>query len=152
MITVQDMMTPDPVTLTQYNTMYDARTLMEKSSFRHVPIVDDDQRLIGLVTQRNILANGVSSQDYADKGELSKIESGTFLADIMTKKLVTIGAEANITTAAQLIHQNKIGCLPVVDDNDSLVGIITDHDFVAITMRLLEIMDATEPLDVEESF
>jgi len=152
MITVRDMMSPKPITLSRLNSLYDARMLMAEKSFRHVPIVGDDGELIGLVTQRNVLASGVSSQAHIDKDELAKIETGTLLADIMTTDLVTITAGASISAAAQLIHKHKFGCLPVVDDKGHLVGIITDHDFVEITMQLLDMMDASEPFDEDDEF
>ena len=147
MITVAEIMTSNPITLLRFNSLSDARSLMDEKSIRHIPIVDDEQKLIGLVTQRDILSRGISSQKYADKNELSKIESGILLADIMTTKLISITANLQITNAAQLIFNKKIGCLPVTNYKNKLVGIITDHDFVAITIQLLDIMEQGEPLD-----
>ena len=144
MITVQDMMTPNPLTLSRYNSLHDARKLMQQNRFRHVPIVDDTHQLIGLVTQRNVLSHGLSSQDFIDSEELKKIETGTLLADIMTSEITTVTADMKIDDAAQLIYKKKFGCLPVVDENYQLVGIITDHDFVAMTMQLLDMMNVLE--------
>lgn len=150
MITVQEMMSPDPVTLSRYNTLHDARQMMEEKQFRHIPIVDEDSRLIGLVTQRNVLAHGVSSQQLASRDELTAIESGTLLADIMISDVVTVTAGVKINDAAHLVHKNKFGCLPVVDRDHRLLGIITDHDFVEITIELLDMMEQREPLEIED--
>lgn len=147
MITVQDMMTANPVTLSRYDSLHDARQTMQKNRFRHIPIVDENKQLIGLVTQRNVFASGISMQDRLPQEELSKIETGTLLADIMSTELVTITPEVKIADAAHIIHKKKFGCLPVVDSNNQLIGIITDHDFVAITIQLLDMMDASEPLE-----
>lgn len=152
MINVQDMMSPDPIVLSPNDSLYDARVLMQEKSFRHVPIVDAEGSLVGLVSQRNVLESGVSSQVHIDKDELARIETGTLLSDIMTTNLTTVNAQANISDAAQLIHKHKFGCLPVVDNNNKLTGIITDHDFVEITIQLLDMMDASEPLDEDSSF
>ena len=57
----------------------------------------------------------------------------------MTTELTTVTAGNSIIDAAKLIYKTKFGCLPVVDENYRLVGIITDHDFVAITIQLLEV-------------
>jgi len=150
MITVQEMMTANPFTLSRYNSLSDARSLMDEKKIRHIPIVDDEHQLIGLITHRDILSRGTPSQKHADKDELNKIESGIILADIMTTKIISITSNLQITNAAQLIYNKKIGCLPVTNYKNKLVGIITDHDFVAITIQLLDIMEQEEPL-VDES-
>lgn len=147
MLTVAEFMTPDPVTLSRFNSLADARKVMSENRFRHIPIVEEDQRLVGLVSERNVLANGISSQDFIDNEELSKIESGTLLADIMTSELTTVTTNMKIADAAHLIHKKKYGCLPVVDAAYRLHGIITDHDFVAITIQLLDTMEQNEPLN-----
>ncbi len=150
MITVKEMMTTNPITLSRHNNLSDARKLMEEKRFRHLPIVDNNNQLVGLVTQRNVLANSVSQRVMIDLEELNRIESGTLLTDIMTRELTTVTTDVKIGDAAQLIYKNKFGCLPVVDKNNQLIGIITDHDFVAITIQLLDVIEATEPLEMEE--
>lgn len=147
MITVQEMMSENPKTLSRYSSLYDARKMMFDNGFRHIPIVGDNNQLIGLVTQRTVLSNGVSSQQFIQSEELSKIESGTLIADIMTTNLITVTADMKIAHAAHLIHRKKIGCLPVVNRNNELIGIITDHDFVAISIQLMDMMDDGEPME-----
>lgn len=149
MITVEEIMTKDPVTLSQYNSLHDARKLMREKRFRHIPIVDENKILIGLVTQRNVLEHGISSQSFIEEDELAKIEQGTLLADVMTTNLKTVRPSVRIADAAHLVHKHKFGCLPVTNQSDQLVGIITDHDFVEITIQLLDMMDASEPIDEE---
>ncbi|MCW8876639.1 MAG: CBS domain-containing protein [Kangiellaceae bacterium] len=149
MITVAEIMTKDPATLSRYNSLSDARKLMSEKRFRHIPIVDENDTLIGLVTQRTVLEHGITSQNFIDSEELAKIEQGTLLADIMTTNLTTISPNLKIGDAAALIHKHKFGCLPVVDGNNQLVGIITDHDFVEMTIQLLDMMEQSEPLDDE---
>jgi len=144
MITVEQVMTANPVSLSQYNSLHDARQLMNERRFRHIPIVDESNNLIGLISHSNVLANGVSSQDYANSDELAKIEQGTLLADIMTKNVTTITSSLSIVDAAQIIYRKKFGCLPVVDTDNKLVGIITDHDFVGFTLQLLDMMEQSE--------
>jgi len=150
MITIEELMTPNPLTLSQYSSLADARKLMNEKQIRHVPVVNEDKELIGLVTQRTVLTHGVSSQTFASEKELAKIEAGVLLSDIMTKNLTTATSNWGIRKAAQIIHKTKFGCLPVVDDENKLVGIITDHDFVATTIHLLEMMEQSEPLEDDE--
>ncbi|WP_444998263.1 CBS domain-containing protein [Aliikangiella sp. IMCC44359] len=149
MLTVEDVMTPKPITLSRYNSMADARKLMNEHGFRHLPVVDEQQQVIGLVSQRNILANSISSQSYIDAKELAKIEVGTLVADFMTTEITTITQNTCITDAALLIHKKKFGCLPVVNNQNELIGIITDHDFVAISVQLLDMMTQSEPPEPE---
>ncbi len=150
MIIVDDIMTKSPMTLSRLNNLSDARALMTENRFRHIPIVDESNILIGLVTQRNVLAHGIASQDFLEKETLATIERGTLLEEIMTTDLVTISPTMKIADAAHLIHKYKYGCLPVVNKSDQLVGIITDHDFVGITIQLLEMMDVVEPIEDSE--
>ena len=147
MISVKEMMTTNPFTLSRFDSLSDARSLMDEKNIRHIPIVDEDLKLIGLVTQRDILSRGITSQKHADRDELEKIESGIILADIMTTKIISITTNLQINNAAQLIFSKKIGCLPVTNFQNKLEGIITDHDFVAMTIQLLDIMEQKEPLD-----
>jgi len=150
MITVEDVMTRDPVTLSRFNSLADARKPMNEKRFRHIPIVNEHKELIGLVTQRNVFQHGVSSQTFMDENELSQIETGTLLSDVMTTHLTTVSPTQNIRHAAQLVFKNKFDCLPVIDDDGKLLGIITDHDFVEMTLHLLELMDEKEPIELDD--
>lgn len=150
MITIEELMTPKPLTLSQYSSLADARKTMKENRIRHIPVVNEAQELIGLVTQRTVLTHGVSSQTFASDKELADIEAGVLLSDIMTKNLTTITPDCGVREAAQIIHKQKFGCLPVVTDKNKLVGIITDHDFVATTIHLLELMEQSEPIEDDE--
>lgn len=146
MLTVAEFMSPNPLTLSRFNSLADARKSMKDNGFRHIPIVDDDGSLVGLVSERNVLAHGGSSQNYLEPEEQAKIESGTLLADVMVTQVTSIPVAMNIADAAHLVHQKKFGCLPVVDAHNQVLGIITDHDFVSITMQLLDLMAQNEPV------
>jgi len=150
MITISEVMTPDPYTLDRYQSMADARKLMREKKIRHIPIVDADDKLVGLVSHRNLVANAVPYQDFANEHELAEIESGILLEDIMTKNVVSITPDYEVSKAAEIVHRNKFGCLPVVDKDNRVIGIITDHDFVAITLHLLELMNDMEPPEIDD--
>ena len=93
-----------------------------------------------------MLAHGGSSQHYLTAEEQAKIESGTLIADVMESNVTSIFENMNIADAARLVHKKKFGCLPVVDENHQVCGIITDHDFVSITLQILDLMEQNEPL------
>ncbi|WP_144393013.1 CBS domain-containing protein [Pleionea sediminis] len=150
MIAIEDVMTQNPITLSRFNSLADARKLMKDKGFRHVPIVNEFGELVGLVTQRTIYQYGISSQTFMDEKELSEIETGTLLSDIMTTELTTVSPRCKVNRAAEIIHKHKFGCLPVVDADKKLKGIITDHDFVTICVQLLEMLEESEPLEDDE--
>lgn len=150
MIQIEDVMTRNPSTLSRFSSLADARQLMSENKFRHVPVVDDDGGLLGIVSQRNVLAHGNADALAIGKEELLENEKGILLADIMTSGLITITPKTSIRAAAQLILKHKVGCLPVLDHESKMVGIVTDTDFVAITTQLLEIMEETDPVSYDE--
>ncbi|AMG31177.1 CBS domain-containing protein [Grimontia hollisae] len=146
MFTVQDMMSTHVITLTSKNTISDAKCLMESHRIRHVPIVNEQGQLEGLVTQRDVLAAQTSSLEKA-VGDNDPMM--TPLSRFLQRSLYTVSPCAGLKAAALYMQEHKIGCLPVIK-NDKLVGIITDSDFVAIAITLLEIQEETEPMEQDE--
>ncbi len=134
MITIDEIMTTNPYTLSETDTLEDARTLMTEKKIRHIPITDQDKKLQGLVTQRDILqATDPDAQQ----------QDGVKLADIMIKHVSVINTSDSLRQAALFLQSHKYGCLPVVGD-DRLVGIITDSDFITIAINLLEQVELAE--------
>lgn len=118
---VSDLMTRKLRTLDKNATVEDALNLLEELFIRHVPIVDDDGRLLGLVTQRDLLA-----------WEHKKMPD-VAVREIMRTDLVTASPSQTLRSAAETMIFNKYGCLPVVDDGE-LVGIITETDFLKLAI------------------
>ncbi|TVR30230.1 MAG: IMP dehydrogenase [Balneolaceae bacterium] len=104
----------DPVTLPSTATVKDARALMKKHKIGGIPIVEPDNRLVGIVTNRDL-----RFEHYVDK------ELGT----IMTRNnLITAKANTNLEEAEEILQQYKVEKLPIVDSNNILVGLITFKD------------------------
>jgi CBS domain-containing membrane protein len=113
-----------------------ARHLMKAGRIRHLPVIDGDERLIGLITHRKLLAAWVSHGD--PKHEKPREIAREIPVDmLMETDVVTIGPDAPAAEAARLLETWKIGCLPVVDGG-KLVGIVTEADFVRFARKLLE--------------
>jgi CBS domain-containing protein len=140
MLTLNEIMVSDLHTLEANNTLQDAVELMKSKKIRHIPIVGSNNQLLGLVTQRDILA--ASSPDSTNKQQ----EMSTPLNAIMITKLDTVNKDTDLRQAALFLQQHKHGCLPVVEDN-TLVGLVTDTDFVSVAINLLEMLEATEPVE-----
>ncbi|MFO6423667.1 CBS domain-containing protein [Motilimonas sp. KMU-193] len=135
MITVADIMTSSLYTLSPQDTLSQAAELMAEKRIRHIPILEQD-KLVGLISERDLLAAKQSSV-IKETGEHS-LWSSIELDKVMTKNLTTVDPKASVKAAALYIQQHKFGCLPVVK-NGKLIGIITDTDFVAVAINLLEL-------------
>lgn len=134
---VSEIMTRDVIGLPPSATLAEARTLMQRHHIRHLLILEDN-RLIGLVSQRDILAAQESSLEQGLNGQFLEQHS---VADIMIKEVTTVSPKAGIREAALYLQKHKYGCLPVID-KEQLVGIVTDSDFVAVAIHLMEVLDA----------
>ncbi len=151
MLTVSEIMSREPYTLSPDDSLADARKLIALHHIRHVPIVTDDAVLVGLVSQRDVLAAGDSSILLDHPEERAADERFVALSCIMTSPVQTVNESSSLRGTAMHLQQNKLGCLPVTKD-ERLVGIITDSDFVGIAINLMEQLEAAEPDFGEDSF
>lgn len=104
--------------------------LMDWEHIRHVPVEDDEHRLVGLVTHRTLLR--LMAQGRIVPGEALPV------SEIMHRHVYTTGPDTPTLEAARVMKEHQVGCLPVVDDENRLVGIITAHDFMSMAAQLLE--------------
>lgn len=146
MLTVADIMTREPYTLGPDDSLASARQMMAEHHIRHIPILSTDSNLIGIVTQRDVLA--ASDSSVLNRGADSGSEGYVALSSIMTAPAQTVVESASLRGTAMHLQKNKLGCLPVLREG-RLVGIITDSDFVAIAVHLMEQIEAGEPEETE---
>jgi CBS domain-containing protein/gamma-glutamyl:cysteine ligase YbdK (ATP-grasp superfamily) len=104
--------------------------LMDWEHVRHVPVEDDRHRLVGLVTHRTLLR-------LLAKGRIAPGDA-VAVSEIMHRELVTVAPDTPTLEAVALMKEHRIGCLPVVEEDGRLVGIVTDRDFVNMAAQLLE--------------
>jgi CBS domain-containing protein len=143
MITVEEFMSSELCTMSETDSVNDARKVMRERHIRHIPVTDDENRLIGLVTQRDILAAAVPEPAGGECKTSATGEVDIRLADIMIKDVSVVDKTDSLRTAAIYMQSHKYGCLPVVSDG-RLAGIITDSDFVAIAINLVEQAELNE--------
>lgn len=133
---VKDQMTPNPITVTPELPISEAQQRMQRHNIRHLPVVDAEQRVVGLLTRETMLQAVPWSQVALSSLEtqyiLSKIKAGK----VMIREVITITEDVPVEEAARIMVDHKIGCLPVVRQG-RLVGIITDIDLLAVTMEML---------------
>lgn len=143
MLSVAEIMTREPYTLGPDDTLADARKLMAEHHIRHIPVTSGEGNLVGLVSQRDVLAAEDSTVLNEEGGEGSK-DAYVAISTIMTSPVQTVDEHAGLRGTAMHMQKNKMGCLPVLNEG-RLVGIITDSDFVSIAINLMEQMEFSEP-------
>ena len=146
MMTVSEIMITDVNQLPPDASLEQARSLMAEKSIRHIPIVDAEDHLIGLVTQRDILAATLSLPSMTEAVDMSGALLTT--SDIMRTNVFKIEENTDLRLAALTMQRHKIGSLLIVN-GERLVGIITDSDYVGLAINLLEQMEQVEPPELD---
>ncbi len=140
MITVKDLMSDELYTLKPTNTIHHARELMLEKRIRHIPIVDDNNKFVGLLTKQVILAVSVSALAGIDVQERNELESYVQISEVMLTDVVVAEENTNLSKAAKFLLEQKHGCLPIFKDG-TIIGILTESDFVRLAFYLMEKMD-----------
>ena len=131
---VRDAMTTDVATVNMNDPLAVADDVMRLGRVRHMPVVDDDGELVGLVTQRDLFFGGLlRALGYGAFAKQKALEN-YLVKDAMTSQLITTSPDSDLSAAAQIMLEKKIGCLPVLEAG-KLVGILTETDFVKLVLR-----------------
>lgn len=115
--------------------LLDAALVMRRSGFRHLPIVDGE-RLVGIITDRDISRFAPSMLSSITQEEYNAIFENTPLERVMTRDPLSVTPGSPIREAVALLHEKKLGCLPVVEDG-KLVGILTVTDMLNLLHQIL---------------
>jgi acetoin utilization protein AcuB len=129
-------MSSPAVSITPDTLLQDALKLMHERQFRRLPVVDDRDELIGIVSERDLLYASPPPTTLPGDQELDDLLSELRVQEIMTKEVITTVPDAFIEEAARLMTENKIGGLPVVDEDNHVVGVITETDVFRAFMKL----------------
>ncbi|MEM1188657.1 MAG: CBS domain-containing protein [Pseudomonadota bacterium] len=148
MLSVAEIMTREPYTLGPDDTLQDAARLMSEHHVRHIPVVNGEGAVVGIVSHRDVLASSDSRLVTGGDSVENRDASYVALSAVMTSPVQTVDEHEALRAVAAVLHQQKIGCLPVTRDND-LVGIISSSDFLEVAMALMEQLELAEP---EEEF
>lgn len=134
---VKDYMSRHPFMLEEESSIVDAQRYMNEVYVRHLPVVGDGKRLLGLITRETLLIEP-GSLDSLNVWEITRYLSGMKVKKIMIKArdVITVDEDAAIEDAALLMIENKIGCLPVLK-GQVVVGIITQEDLLVQLCHLL---------------
>jgi CBS domain-containing membrane protein len=131
-----EIMTRDVVTLDERQTLENIEHAMRALRFRHMPVTDG-RRLIGVISQRDLLRTSASTLLPARREQADLLAKWFTVGDVMTRDVQTVHPDTPLSEVTRLMRRSKLGCLPVVENENTLVGIITEADFVKLCERLL---------------
>jgi len=139
---IYEHMTPDPITISSEILLPEARLLLNEYDFRHLPVVDEKRRLIGIITDRDLRSAYPSSVTVESERMLiyRKVEK-TKVADIMTTSCSTLRLEATLDDALMIFDRDKVGGIPVVTDRDVVVGMFSMRDLMTAYRKLFGVDD-----------
>jgi CBS domain-containing protein len=127
---VDQFMRTDLVTVTETDTLELVANLMDWEGIRHIPVEDSEHRLVGLISYRSLLR-------HYGKQPVTTSNSSVRVTEIMKEHPITVTPSTSTAEAIKIMRSQRVGCLPVVDQ-DRLVGIVTERDFMEIAGELLE--------------
>lgn len=127
---VRDLMTTEVFTLNQDDNLIHLDELMKWKRIRHVPVLNEDSELVGIVTHRDFLRVAISRLAEMDRGELKSLYKEIPILRIMNRNIMVARPDMPLAQAARIMRKHKYGCLPVVDEDFKLAGLITEADFV----------------------
>ena len=142
--TVSQLMATDLFTVRPDDLIDLAASVMEWKHIRHVPVEDDEGRLVGLVSHRDLLR-------LLSHGLLSKQPQPVAVKEVMKRDLVTVAPDTLTLEALKIMRRLKVGCLPVVEQG-RLIGIVTAYDFLALSAEIIEKQsDRMEEIKLDQS-
>ena len=119
---VKTWMTKNVITVSPDESMMKASKLMKDHEIRRLPVVDEQGRLIGIISDRDVKEASPSKATTLDVHELYYLLSEIKVKDIMTKTAIALHVEETVEKAAVVMHDRRVGGLPVVDDANKVVG------------------------------
>ncbi len=135
MFRVLDFMTPSPITVGPDEKISAVIDLMRFNKIHRIPVVDKNDKLVGLITEGMIAADNTATS--LSIYELNYLLSKTDVRTVMVKHPISINQDALMEAAAEKLLAHDIGCLPVVDDQNKVTGILTQNDIFRAFLDML---------------
>ncbi|MFZ1770228.1 MAG: CBS and ACT domain-containing protein [Caldilinea sp.] len=134
---VRERMTSPAVTITAETPFQEALKLLRDKKFRRLPVVDGAGKIVGIVSERDMLHASPSPATSLSVWEVNYLLWKLKVSDIMTHNVLTINQDTPVEDAASLMVTHKIGGVPVVDDSGKVVGVITETDIFKAFVEML---------------
>ncbi len=133
-VRVSAVMTTRPATVEEQASLADAAIEMVGGGFRHVPVVNGDGRLVGMISERDLRARlGTEVAGFADVATDALSDR---VADAMTPDPITLPPTATLAEALEVFADDRVGAVPVVDDSERLLGIVSYVDLLGAIREL----------------
>lgn len=132
---VERRMTRNPVTIRQNMPVADAQKLMRQEKVHRLPVLDENKKLVGIVTEKDLLYASPSPASTLDVYEMNYLLSKLTVKQVMSSPVISVPSNTPVEEAARVMADNDIGGLSVVDDG-VLVGIITESDIFKLFIEL----------------
>lgn len=131
---VRNWMTQDVITVHPDTTLPEAHRIMMDEEIRRLPVVDNDGKLVGIITLGDVRGAQPSPATSLNIWELNYLLSSLTIDKIMTPKPMTISPDATIGDAARTMLEHRVSGLPVVSEDGKLAGIITESDIFSMVV------------------
>ncbi len=138
---VSDLMTRELLTHLPDDTLQDAEQTMGRHQIRHIPVVDEEGKIFGLLSQKEFLTEAFRITDKFGAHNMQTYLAKTTLRSCINTDVQTIPADMLLTTAGQQLRNSRQGCLLVTDSDNHLIGLLSSKDFVRLAIELLERQD-----------
>ncbi len=139
---VKERMSPRPILCAPDLPVSDALEQMKKEHIRRMPVIDKNGKLVGIVSDKDLLRASPSPATSLSVWEITYLLSKLKVGDVMTRQVITVVESTPIEDTARIMADNKIGGLPVVNEAGAVVGIITETD---IFKTFIELLGARKP-------
>ncbi len=133
---IRDWMTKNVISVSADTSVFKSSRLMKENDIRRLPVLDAHKKVIGIVSDRDIKDASPSKATTLDTHELYYLLSELKVKDIMATKVVTISPLDTVETVAMLMEEGGFGGVPVVEEDGTLAGIITDHDIFKVLVHI----------------
>ncbi|AUX26908.1 hypothetical protein SOCEGT47_074780 [Sorangium cellulosum] len=134
-ISAAELMTENPRTIRDDDLMGEAMDVLQTMDFRHLPVVDENGELVGMLSDRDLRALDLLHSPDAEAADRAQQKARLPVSAMMSGNVVSVGPDADVTELMELMLENKIGALPVVDGEGEVLGIVS---YVDVFRGLLE--------------
>ncbi len=128
---IKDIMTKNPICVTEKTSIVEAKEIMAKNDFSKLPVVDGSKKLVGIITKNDIAKASPSDATTLDKYEINSLLGKLSCSKCMTKNVRSVSEEEVIEEVARIMIDEEIGCVPILKD-DIIVGIVTESDIFKV--------------------
>lgn len=136
---VKDIMASNVVCISHKASLKDAHELMKTRNVRHLPVISEsDKTLVGVLTHKKMISTVITLVEKYGQGALERKERGQLVENLMETDFQKLAQDEPLEIVVEYFIENKLGCLPVVSAEGTVLGIVTSSDFVKLCAKLLQ--------------